>query len=292
MLNFPVANGTSGHFLGGVLAAVLVGPYAGRSPSPSCSSSRPCCSPTAACRRSASTSSTWRSSGRSAATASSSLLRKLLSVATRRRSRSPPGSPRSPRRCSPRRVRRWSTPRWQRRRVGRLGRRGDGRRPRPDRHRRGIITALAVGSVMAMRPDLVYGARGRLPRPADRRPGPRRQAEVASARRLDAGSWLIGVGPSRPCWSCSSPRTPTPTPTGWRRSPPTRASTARPPTTPSPTARSPTTASRASTTVRRHRIAGIVGVVRDVRRRRWPPVARSPAADPTPPRPARPRPAV
>jgi cobalamin biosynthesis protein CbiM len=29
MLNFPVASGTSGHFFGGVLAAVLVGPYAG-----------------------------------------------------------------------------------------------------------------------------------------------------------------------------------------------------------------------------------------------------------------------
>ena len=29
MLNFPVANGTSGHFFGGVLAGVLVGPYAG-----------------------------------------------------------------------------------------------------------------------------------------------------------------------------------------------------------------------------------------------------------------------
>jgi cobalt/nickel transport system permease protein len=29
MLNFPVASGTSGHLLGGVLAAVLVGPYAG-----------------------------------------------------------------------------------------------------------------------------------------------------------------------------------------------------------------------------------------------------------------------
>lgn len=28
MLNFPVANGTSGHLLGGVLAAVLVGPWA------------------------------------------------------------------------------------------------------------------------------------------------------------------------------------------------------------------------------------------------------------------------
>lgn len=29
MLNFPVASGTSGHLLGGVLAAVLVGPWAG-----------------------------------------------------------------------------------------------------------------------------------------------------------------------------------------------------------------------------------------------------------------------
>src|SRR6187402_3581674 len=29
MLNFPVATGTSGHLLGGVLAAVLVGPWAG-----------------------------------------------------------------------------------------------------------------------------------------------------------------------------------------------------------------------------------------------------------------------
>jgi cobalt/nickel transport system permease protein len=29
MLNFPVANGTSGHLLGGVLASVLVGPWAG-----------------------------------------------------------------------------------------------------------------------------------------------------------------------------------------------------------------------------------------------------------------------
>ena len=29
MINFPVASGTSGHFFGGVLAAVLVGPFAG-----------------------------------------------------------------------------------------------------------------------------------------------------------------------------------------------------------------------------------------------------------------------
>ena len=35
----------------------------------------------------------------------------------------------------------------------------------------GVITALAVGSVMAMRPDLVYGARGIRP-PAPPRPSP------------------------------------------------------------------------------------------------------------------------
>ena len=32
----------------------------------------------------------------------------------------------------------------------------------------GIITALAVGAVMAMRPDLVYGARGIVAVPAER----------------------------------------------------------------------------------------------------------------------------
>ena len=79
MLNFPVANGTSGHLLGGVLAAVLVGPCGRRAaPSRSCSSCRRCCSPTAACRRSASTSSTWRWSARSAATRVFLALRRLL----------------------------------------------------------------------------------------------------------------------------------------------------------------------------------------------------------------------
>ena len=29
MLNFPVAGGTSGHFLGGALAAIVLGPWAG-----------------------------------------------------------------------------------------------------------------------------------------------------------------------------------------------------------------------------------------------------------------------
>ena len=55
MLNFPVASGTSGHLLGGVLAAVLVGPWSGRCACRSSSSCRPCCSPTAASPPSAST---------------------------------------------------------------------------------------------------------------------------------------------------------------------------------------------------------------------------------------------
>ena len=54
MLNFPVANGTSGHLLGGVLAAVLVGPYAGGAGRHRrARRAGRCCSPTAACRRSA-----------------------------------------------------------------------------------------------------------------------------------------------------------------------------------------------------------------------------------------------
>ena len=47
MLNFPVAAGTSGHLLGGVLAAVLVGPGPAASAWPWSWSSR-ACSPTAA----------------------------------------------------------------------------------------------------------------------------------------------------------------------------------------------------------------------------------------------------
>ena len=46
MLNFPVASGTSGHLLGGLLAAVLVGPMRARSVSPWCCSCKRWCSPT------------------------------------------------------------------------------------------------------------------------------------------------------------------------------------------------------------------------------------------------------
>jgi cobalt/nickel transport system permease protein len=55
MLNFPVAAGTSGHLLGGCLAAILVGPYVGRSRSRWCWWCRRCCSPTAGSPRSGST---------------------------------------------------------------------------------------------------------------------------------------------------------------------------------------------------------------------------------------------
>ena len=58
MLNFPVGAGTSGHLLGGALAAVLVGPATARAlhERRACSCSA-CCSPTAASPRSAPTSS-------------------------------------------------------------------------------------------------------------------------------------------------------------------------------------------------------------------------------------------
>ncbi|MEZ5178644.1 MAG: energy-coupling factor ABC transporter permease [Acidimicrobiales bacterium] len=46
MLNFPVASGTSGHLLGGVLAAVLVGHTSAPSASRWCCSCRRCSSPT------------------------------------------------------------------------------------------------------------------------------------------------------------------------------------------------------------------------------------------------------
>lgn len=47
MLNFPVAAGTSGHLLGGALAAILVGPIRVCCACPSCCSCRASCSPTA-----------------------------------------------------------------------------------------------------------------------------------------------------------------------------------------------------------------------------------------------------
>ena len=168
MLNFPVASGTSGHLLGGVLAAVLVGPVRrGRCASRSCWSCRRCCSPTGACRRSASTSSTWRSS-----TAFGGYAVFLLLHADA--ARGPLGGV----------VRRLGR---RRRRLGgaRVG--GLQRSSTPSAATgggpsatvagamvgvhvligigEGVITGLAVGAVLAARPDLVWGARDLAPEP-------------------------------------------------------------------------------------------------------------------------------
>ena len=56
MLNFPVGAGTSGHLLGGALAAVLVGPCTGVLCISVVLLVQACCSPTAASPRSAPTS--------------------------------------------------------------------------------------------------------------------------------------------------------------------------------------------------------------------------------------------
>ena len=88
----------------------------------------------------------------------------------------------------------------------------------------GIITALAVGSVMAMRPDLVYGARelarGAGPHGAGSGGGLTWPAVASRSLRSSPSGW-----PWRWCSSCSWRRAPARTPTGSRRSLPTRAST-------------------------------------------------------------------
>ena len=48
MIDFPVAGGTSGHFLGAALATILLGPWLATLVSRSCSPPRASCSPTAA----------------------------------------------------------------------------------------------------------------------------------------------------------------------------------------------------------------------------------------------------
>lgn len=138
-----------------------------------------------------------------------------------------------------------------------------------------VITALTVGAVIAVRPDLVHGARG-LTAPLKLRVG----GELVDAAPHGPCPWRppwppgpgLGPGPgpgprpghppppARPggsgprawsppsSWPDSSPSTPPPTPTVWRRSPRTTASTERPRSTPPPTPRSPTTGSRTSPT--------------------------------------------
>lgn len=115
-----------------------------------------------------------------------------------------------------------------------------------------VITALTVGAVVAVRPDLVYGARG-LHRPLKLRvagelvdaPGTAPAPVAARGSTARSGSPASSPPSSSPA---SSPSTPPPTRTAWRRSPTTRASTRRPRSTPPTAPRSPGTASRTSAT--------------------------------------------
>lgn len=112
------------------------------------------------------------------------------------------------------------------------------------------ITALTVGAVIAVRPDLVYGARGLTQKLKLRVGGELVDAEPAAvpvAARSHRKVWIAGLVTSSSS-PASSASTPPRTPTAWRRSPPTRASTRRRKSTPLPNRRSPTTASRTSPT--------------------------------------------
>lgn len=112
-----------------------------------------------------------------------------------------------------------------------------------------VITALTVGAVVAVRPDLVYGARG-LAKPleirnADGTVVPVEVSKAAPARSARSSVWVS-------CWPWRSPgssaTTRPPARTAWRRSPTTRASTPGPSSTRPRTPRSRTTRSRTSAT--------------------------------------------
>ena len=193
MLNFPVAAGTSGHLLGGCLAAVLVGPYAGAVAWRWCWWCRRCCSPTAGSPRSGSTSSTWRSI---TAFGGYAIFRLIL--------RGAPGEPRIGRgrlRGSPR----CSRSSWRRSRSSSSTRSAApaARRSPPCAAAmvgvhvligigEGIITALTVGVVLGVRPDLVYGARDLLPtlELRDARPS----LGGRDGREANARTWTVVVG--------------------------------------------------------------------------------------------------
>lgn len=123
------------------------------------------------------------------------------------------------------------------------------------------ITALTVGAVIAVRPDLVHGARGLtaplelrtspLAAPADAPAAPEAEPVPAAAAAAPAAPCAASGWPGSPppwCARAASATTPPPAPTAWRRSPTIRASTPRPGSTPPRTPRSPTTASRTSPT--------------------------------------------
>ncbi|MEZ5250091.1 MAG: energy-coupling factor ABC transporter permease [Ilumatobacteraceae bacterium] len=188
MLNFPVAAGTSGHLLGGVLAAVLVGPWAAPSPWRWCWSSRGCCSPTAC-------SPPWsqrREHGPRGALAGYAIF--AASEPSSRDTRRGGGVGRCGRR--PRfHARRWpsspSTRRWQRGREPRSWDGVDDRRAPPHRYRRRADHG----------DDGVGGARdparpgGRSARPVAARRGHGRSIGggiVSADARRRRPAWLIG----------------------------------------------------------------------------------------------------
>ncbi len=258
MLNFPVAAGTSGHLLGGALAAILVGPLH-RGP--------------VRVRRAAHAGHPLR--GRRPHRARREHHghgRRDDRRRLRHLPRTGEGAPQKRRSVTVSafvaaaalragRRRRLHARLRDRRHDGRTDRPGPhrhGRRARPDRLGEAAITAFTVGAVIAVRPDLVYGARGLRPTlqlrvggelvdaAPDRRAGarPRLRRPLHRTRKV----WLTGLAASLAPRRLSSASTPPPAPTAWRRSPPTRASTRRSRTTPPPTPRSPTTASRTSPT--------------------------------------------
>ena len=161
MMNFPVGAGTSGHLLGGALAAVLVGPFTAALCLSVVLLVQACSSPTVGSPRSAPTSRCSPSSASASAGSSSAACGRCCRSGCDgraggrvRRARLACPSPRWPSSgCSPSVARRRSplgavlTAMLGWHIVIGLG--------------EALITALVVGSVVAVRPDLVYGARPR-----------------------------------------------------------------------------------------------------------------------------------
>ncbi len=105
------------------------------------------------------------------------------------------------------------------------------------------ITALTVGAVVAVRPDLVYGARGlqqrlKLRVGGDLVDAPAPAAVPVAARTSRRKVWRSASSPPSSS-RASSASTPPRAPTAWRRSPRTRASTRTPRSTTPRTPRSP-----------------------------------------------------
>ena len=262
MLNFPVGAGTSGHLLGGALAAILVGPWTGvlcvtvvllvqallfADGGLTALGVNVTCMAVVAVVRRLGWSSGW-------------LLRccrRRGSRARRRRRR------RAACRCRPRRWPSSGSTRvgGDRRHPARHGRRRDGRRARAHRDRRGGDHRRWWSSaVLAVRPDLVYGARDLR---ADARAAPGRSRAGAVSRACRPARWLLaGLLVALLLAGVGELLRQRPAPTGWRRSPRTRASSTPRGTPRPPTRRWRTTASRASTTRRLSGgLAGVIGVL-------------------------------